>query len=289
MTCRNIREKLSECALRGETASEDASLRAHLDGCPDCRREYASLRQAADALGAIPDPRPSPRLRAAVFASIELEKRAVRAERAAARDGESSRHPSARTARPAWLRLLQPLAACALLVIGFEAGGRFNRAPAPAAANPPPSALTAADAAERRELADLRARVDSMAQLVEYSVLQKRPSNDRLERVMTAAAVEKPDVRLIDGLIDTLAIDPSANVRLNALDALYAHADRDVVRAGVVACLPREPNPLVQVAMIDFLVGARDREAAPELRMLAVDAHADGDVRESARRAVDQL
>jgi Putative zinc-finger/HEAT repeats len=284
MNCTNIREKLSELALRGETAGDDASLRAHLDACPDCRREYASLRQAADALGALPQPRPSPRLRAAVFASIESEKRAIRAERAASRGDPSLNRRAAGTGRPFWRRFLQPLAGCALLAIGFAAGGRFTRAPAPDA-NPP----AAADTAERRELADLRKRVDSMAQLVEYSVLQKRPLNDRLERVMTAATVEKPDRSVIDGLIDTLAMDSSANVRLNALNALYAHADRDVVRAGVVACLPRETSPLVQVAMIDFLVGAHDREAAPELRKLAVDTRADQDVRESARRAVDEL
>ena len=41
--------------------------------------------------------------------------------------------------------------------------------------------------------------------------------------------------------------------------------------------------------MIDFLVAVRDREAAPELRKLVADDKADADVRESARRALDQI
>jgi hypothetical protein len=41
--------------------------------------------------------------------------------------------------------------------------------------------------------------------------------------------------------------------------------------------------------MIDFLVAARAREASPELRRLLVDSKANGDVRESARRAMDLL
>jgi hypothetical protein len=41
--------------------------------------------------------------------------------------------------------------------------------------------------------------------------------------------------------------------------------------------------------MIDFLVAARDRDALPEMRKLIADDKADADVRESARRGVDQL
>jgi hypothetical protein len=94
---------------------------------------------------------------------------------------------------------------------------------------------------------------------------------------------------VIDGLINSMAFDTSVNVRLNAINALYLHADQDVVRGGVLACLPRENNPLVQVAMIDFLVASRDREAVPEMRKLMADEKTDADVRESARRAVEQL
>jgi hypothetical protein len=78
-------------------------------------------------------------------------------------------------------------------------------------------------------------------------------------------------------------------VRLNALGALYSHANQDVVRVAVIACLPRETSPLMQVSMIDFLVAARAHEASPELRRLFVDSKANGDVRESARRAMDLL
>jgi hypothetical protein len=61
------------------------------------------------------------------------------------------------------------------------------------------------------------------------------------------------------------------------------------VRAGVLACLPRETNPLVQVSMIDFLVATKAREASPVLTKLAADDKTDSDVRESARRAIELL
>jgi hypothetical protein len=113
------------------------------------------------------------------------------------------------------------LGACALVVLGFAFGER---------------------AATQRQLNDLRVRVDTIGQLFEQSVLQKNTTGDRLETVLTAGATRKPDERVIDGLINSMAFDTSVNVRLNALNALYLHADQDVVRAGVLACLPARPT-----------------------------------------------
>ena len=84
-------------------------------------------------------------------------------------------------------------------------------------------------------------------------------------------------------------LDPSTNVRLSALDALYPHANQPIVRSGVLATLPREQNPLVQVAMIDFLVAARDRAAVPELERLARSENINQAVRDAAQRGLAQL
>jgi hypothetical protein len=178
------------------------------------------------------------------------------------------------------LRSLLPFAACALVALGFILG----RHSAPSAGPTRP-----VDPATERELARLNARLDAMSQTVESVLLPEHPANERLRRVLARASAPLPAAGATAELLEALALDPSVNVRLNALDALYARAGQSAVRAGVIACLAREPSPLVQVAMIDFLVGARDREAAPEFRQLVADPKADVDVRESARRALDQL
>ena len=106
---------------------------------------------------------------------------------------------------------------------------------------------------------------------------------------LTSATLENPNDKVLNDLIGSLALDPSANVRLRALEALYPHADQEVVRAGVLASLPREQNPLVQVSMIDFLAAARDREAAPALEKISASDSADPSVRDAAKRALTQL
>jgi hypothetical protein len=268
MNCQNCRERMSGLADASLDGTVTAEVRGHLAGCPDCAREYESLARTLTALDALPSKAPSHRLRARVTGLIETEKLTLRNQaawassiRSAARSGERRRFP--------WLRLvLQSAGVCALVAVGFFLGERK---------------------ATQRQIADLQARVDTMGQLVEQSVLQKRTTGDRLETVLTAATARKPDERVIDGLINSMAFDPSANVRLNALTALYAHSDQEVVRAGVLACLPREANPLVQVSMIDFLVASRARDASPELLKLVSDQGANADVRDSARRAIDLL
>lgn len=268
MNCQSCREHMSELADARLDEKGAASVRAHIEGCAECRAEFEALSRTLGALDTLPCRPPSHTLRASVMGHIETEKLTQR-NRAAWASSIRSAAEGRGGRRVAWLpAILSALGACALVVLGFFAGERT---------------------ATQRQLAELRAKVDTMGLLVEQSVLQKRTAGDRLETVLAAATVRKPDERAIDGLINSMAFDPSVNVRLNALTALYSHADQEVVRAGVLACLPRESNPLVQISMIDFLVATKAREASPELVKLVSDDKADADVRDSARRAIGLL
>lgn len=283
MNCVRIREQLPSLLDDRLATAAAREIRAHLAGCPECEREFTTLSQTLRALDAMPAPSPTPRLRARVYAAIAAEQHALRTPAPA---------PIAAAPKPAarsrWFWLVQPLASAALLVLGFTLGNRANVAPA---AQPAPVAQPADAAATQRELADLRKKMDTMSQLVGYSLLQQqsRSSNERLRGVLTSAAVEKPDDKTINDLIGALALDPSANVRLNALEALYPHANQEVVRAGVLTSLPREQSPLVQISMIDFLVAARDREATSTLQKLSGNDQVDSNVRAAAKRALSQL
>lgn len=273
MNCQRAREILPELLDPRTATAAQPEARAHLAHCPDCQRDFASLSGTLGALDALPAAAPSPQLRKAFYAMLEEEKNSAASVRVAAARARRTQ---------VWRWVLAPLAACALLALGFVGGTRY--------AAPATPATTVADAASRRELDELRRKVDTMGQLVGYSLLQTQqlPTNDRLRGVLTSAsaASENPTDRLINELIGTLALDPSVNVRLRALDALFPHADREVVRAGVLASLPRETNPIVQVSMIDFLAASRDAEARPALEKLVVSQTADTSVRDAARRAL---
>ncbi|HVS51816.1 MAG TPA: zf-HC2 domain-containing protein [Opitutaceae bacterium] len=273
MNCQSARDTFPALLDRRTTATEHAEARAHLAGCPDCQREFAALSQTLAALDALPAPAPSPRLRKNFHALLEAEKNSAASVRPAA----------PRTHRASlWRWILSPALGAALLLAGFFAGTRYSAAPASGPAG---------DDATKRELAQIKSQMAKMTQLVGYQLLQQQqgPTNERLQEVLAAARSDQPSDGTLDDLIKALAFDPSANVRLRALEALYAHADREFVRSGVLASLPREQNPLVQLELIDFVAAAHDREATPVLEKISRNETIDQSVRDAARRALAQL
>jgi hypothetical protein len=286
MNCSRARETLPELADGRTPASAHPDVRSHLAGCPDCQREFAALTATAAALDTMPLPAPTPRLRQNFYAMLEAEKQAVVP---AAEPAPSPRVPiSRRSGSAGWRWLLSPLVGCALIALGFFAGQRSQpAAPTPVADDSTKRELVAL----REQITEQRDQLNKMTTLVGYSLLQQQqsPANSRLQEVLVAAKAPNVNDRVLDDLIQALTLDPSANVRLRAVEALYPHAERELVRAGVLAALPREQNPLVQLELIDFVAAARDRNAAPVLETLSADETTNQTVRQAARLALSQF
>ena len=282
MNCQRARDIFPELLDSRTAATAHLDARAHLANCPDCQREFAALTQTATALDAMPLPPPSSRLRQNFYAMLEEEKHSAASVRVA-----TARKQRAQL----WRWVLSPFAAVALIVLGFVLGQRNTPI-----ATPAPERV--ADDSTKRELALLReqvnqqnAQLNKMNTLVSWSIIQQQqhPANERLREVLAAAKSETASDKVLDDLIQALTLDPSVNVRLRAIEALYAHAERDLVRAGVLAALPREQNPLVQLELIDFVAAAQVRNATPVLEQLSANAAASAEVREAAKFALAQL
>jgi hypothetical protein len=61
------------------------------------------------------------------------------------------------------------------------------------------------------------------------------------------------------------------------------------VRDSIQAALPQQDSPMVQAALIDYLVDAHDRSAVGAIRDLAAKADLNPTVRERATYAVHRL
>ena len=148
MNCQSCREHMIEFAdakLDTETAE---SVRAHIAACGECRSEFESFTLTLGALDAVPSNPPTHRLRAQVMGSIESEKLTLRSQAAWASSIRDAEAPRPRLRLP-WIQyVLQAAGVCTLVALGFILGERT---------------------ATQRQIADLRARVDTVGQLVEQS------------------------------------------------------------------------------------------------------------------------
>src|SRR5262249_31705124 len=131
----------------------------------------------------------------------------------------------------------------------------------------------------RRELGDLR-------EIVALSLMQQQSATDRLRGVSWSNQIDDPDGKVLSALLDTLMHDPNVNVRLASIDALRRFGERQVVRRGALQALTRQQSPLVQVALIDFMVELQEKESIGTLQELAQDDRIDQTVRKRAALGV---
>ncbi|NOT43193.1 MAG: hypothetical protein HOP14_01160 [Acidobacteria bacterium] len=147
----------------------------------------------------------------------------------------------------------------------------------------------AAPARPDAEMAALRQELRETRELVTLSLLQQQSASERLKGVGWTDRLDEPGDAVVSALLDTLVRDPNVNVRLAAVDALARFGDRAPVRQGAVDALARQTSPLVQLAMIDFVVEVDARTAVPVLRRLSQDPALDASVRERAAWGLERL
>jgi hypothetical protein len=278
MICQRIQDRFSDYQDGSLCGNEAVEFRDHLANCPACQREWASWRQFIGLVDTLSEtPALTPRLREQFYAMLESHESDAGTKRpfALTHNRFDRFFAALLPAQPS----LQFAFALALLCGGLFAGRHFLSQPA----------TLPTDISAKQELAALRTQLNSVGQLVSYSLLQQQSTSERLRAVLATMELKNPDRKVLTDLVGTLVFDPSINVRLTAVDALAPHADDSLVRAGVLSALPRETAPLVQVAMIELLVASGDEAAKPVLEKLGRDEALDRNVRDAARRALIAL
>jgi len=271
MTCDKIREKFADYLATDLDEKTLQEVRGHLAGCPACRSELETLSAVWTKLGVLPTEQPSPGLREKFYGTLEAYLAGMEGEREKPGLGRYLSGLAARLMprRPAY----QAALALALLAVGLG-GGFWLGGRRPGAEN---------------EILSLRQEVGVMRQTAALSLLRQPSSSDRLMGVSWAGNVRQPARPTLDALLRTLDEDPSVNVRLAAVDALYLFAGQPGVKEGLVASLAGQSSPLVQVALIDLLVSVREKRALEALKTLAANEKLEPGVRKKAESGIKEL
>lgn len=174
-----------------------------------------------------------------------------------------------------WHRAALAGAVAVLIIAAFAAGRFWPRA--------------TQDARQASNLAEVRGELRQMREMLTLSLMQQQSATERLRGVSGSAQIDQPGNEIVGALLDTLMHDPNVNVRLACVDALRRFSGRDAVRRGTIQALNESSFPLVQIALIDYMVETKDKSAIAALRQLSEDSMANEAVRGRAAWGLRQL
>lgn len=272
MRCEEVRLRMAEYLAGTLDPHDAAALRAHVSSCASCQAEYDGFDALWSALGTLPAPEaPSNRMRER-FSAVLAAERASSPWRPASRQHEGRAWTAA-----GWTR--EPLVQMALAASLLLAGVVIGRSTSPAPATAPPAT----------DIAEVRGELRDMRQMLTLSLLQQQSATERLRGVSWTSQIDQPGNEVVSALLDTLLHDPNVNVRLAAVDALRRVSDRPDVRLGTKQAVTDPSSPLLQVAVIDFMVETRDPQAPALFQALAKDASLDALVRGRAQWGLERL
>lgn len=266
MKCQELRELIPDYLTKQLPADAYPQFEAHLKRCDDCRSQLEQMESAWTKLGELPDAEPGPQLRSSFYAMLEEEKRRLRrANRGSLLERFEKRLASVWPSRPA----LQMATAALCMIIGAAAGIGLK-----------------SDSGGNGDLLQLHSEVEEMRQMVSLSLLNQNASSERLRGVNLSTQVDKPSDALLTSLTNTLESDPNVNVRLAAVDALAAFRDEPGVVDAAVQALAQEPSPIVQIALIDFLIAVQEKKSLEALKNFIQLKNVDPTVKEHAREKI---
>ena len=269
MTCDQVKEHIADYLVGALSRPEAEELDEHFAQCPACQQETAALSETWEMLGLLEEEQPSAQLRPRFYQSLEayrqgLESAPPTPARRRLFDWDAGGWAASPAFRLAW--------SAALLIVGMGVGqwlGGRDRG--------------------RADLAGLQDEVHHMRQLVTLSLLEQQSASERLRGVDYAYRVDQSDTQVLSALLHAVNHDPNVNVRLAAVDALRKFAGSPSVKGKLDQALNKQESPLVQLALIDFIVDTRDKTAVPSLAALERSPTADKNVKEKALWGLSQL
>jgi len=299
MRCEDTSAKLADYLAGTLSDADRQALESHARSCAACREELEGARDMWERLAHLRSAAPDAQAMRSRFDAMmgeAMREPGIASEGSGgAADARTPRfavapthEPPLRSALPAargrasrWMRrhravrpLLQAAAAAILVIVGIQVGRQMST----------PAPITRAS-----DVTALRDEVRDLRQMVTLSLMQQQSVTERLKGVSWSSQLDQPGNEVVSALIDTLMHDANVNVRLASIDALKRFAEREVVRSAAVRALDTQESPLVQMALIDFVVETQDREALEALRRLSRDDEANEAVRARASWGINHL
>jgi HEAT repeat protein len=140
-----------------------------------------------------------------------------------------------------------------------------------------------------QDVAALRKDITEMKNLVTLSQLRKESASDRIMATYEFKKLDSANDEILDALINTFNNDENANVKNAAADALYKFGNHDKVRKAFINGMTNQTDPLLQIKLIDMLVGLNEKRALPKLQEMMLEDNQMKVVKQKAAQGIGKL
>jgi len=271
MNCQEFQGQFPDYLTGDLNAKAVESIQNHVTTCTNCRSELEELTGTWTQLGILPEEQPGANIRKNFYTMLESFQEGL----------ETSPLKKffdffkiKNIGEKMWPRrpVFQLAAVMAFLIMGFTIG-YFVRL----------------HNQNTREITRLHQENQLFRQQLTVSLLNQSSPSQRLKGLMWSTQLESPADETLDTLLYTLNHDPNVNVRLTAVDALYLYSDHPKVKQGLMQSLQKQTSPMVQIALIDFLVEMREKQAIKSLKQLLEKNKLNPEVKERAQLSLKLL
>ncbi len=139
------------------------------------------------------------------------------------------------------------------------------------------------------DVAALRQDVNEMKQLVALAQLRKESASERIMATYEFKKMDSASDEILDALINTFKNDDNTNVKNAAAEALFKFGNHDKVRKAFINGLTRQRDPLLQIKLIDMLVGLNEKRALPKLQEVMQEEGQMKVVKQKAAQGIGKL
>lgn len=143
--------------------------------------------------------------------------------------------------------------------------------------------------AQKGKVTKLENEILSIKHSYTSSVLNMQTSSIRLKAISFVEEGMSLNTELIQVLGNILNNDENVNVRLAAANALFKNNHNNEVNALLIESLKTQSEPLVQIALIEFLVKNHEKQAVQNLKILIEQDGTNSIVKQHANNGLSTL
>ncbi len=262
MNCNNIEQRIVDFIDDQLTTDEAEQVQKHIETCANCKVLYDETILLFKAFNDEEEQVPSENLREEFYELLEEEKQLLN-PKVVQFNKQEKEFP--------WKRAFQVAASIIFLFMGYFLG----------------SHKTGKDA--NKQIIALQKETNELKEGMVLAMIENQSVSKRIQAVNYTEGFEKPDVKILEALIERMQYDGNINVRLAAAEALSEFPESIMVKDAFIEALTTQKSPSLQIAIIQFLVKIQEKRAIAPMKQLLEHSDTPDFVKEQVNDGILQI